>query len=151
MDAPTGLSFVSILVLSGAILVICVALSWRRRSTQGLARRQAQDRAEELLRNVLTTEEYARLGEQGYLEVPSPSHPTRIYCVPRGPGRVAIQEGGLLVESLCIAPVEWLPASDVVITHKLMIEGDEQEYLRRANRYRLKVPTRLPASGSGRS
>ncbi|HZO33032.1 MAG TPA: hypothetical protein VFH48_44380 [Chloroflexota bacterium] len=126
-----------------------MALSWRRRNGKlELAQRVAQDRAEALLRDVLTPEEYAGLGERGYLEVRSPSQPTRIYCVPRGPGRVAIQEGGLLVESLCVAPVDWLPPSDVILAHKLMIEGNEQEYLRRANRYRLKVPARLLASGN---
>ena len=130
----------------GLILALCVALSWRRRSSKlELAERVAQDRAEALLRDVLSAEEYARLGQQGYLEVRSPSMPTRVYCVPKGPGRVAIQEDGMLVESLCVAPIDWLPASDIVLAHKLMIEGDEQEYLRRANRFRLKVPTRLAA------
>jgi hypothetical protein len=149
MDSPAGVSAVPVLVLFGLVLMLCVALSWRRRNGKlELAHRVAQDRAEALLRDVLTPEEYAGLGERGYLEVRSPSQPTRIYCVPRGPGRVAIQEGGLLVESLCIAPVDWLPPSDVVLAHKLMIEGNEQEYLRRANRYRLKVPARLLASGN---
>src|SRR5687767_12552276 len=149
MDALSGVSAVPVLLLFGLVLVLGVALSWRRRNGQlELAHRVAQDRAETLLRDVLTVEEYSRLGEHGYLEVRSPSQPTRIYCVPRGPGRVAVQEDGLLVESLCVAPVDWLPPSDIVLTHKLMIEGDEQEYLRRANRYRLRVPTRLPAPGN---
>ena len=60
---------------SGSFWSLCVALSWRRRSSQlELAERVAQDRAEALLRDVLSAEEYARLGEQGYLEVRSPSH-----------------------------------------------------------------------------
>ena len=149
MDTPTGVSAVPVLIVLGLILVLCVALSWRRRNSKlELAERVAQDRAEALLRDVLSAEEYTRLGQQGYLEVCSPSMPTRIYCVPKGPGRVAIQEDGLLVESLCVAPIDWLPPSDVVLAHKLMIEGDEQEYLRRANRFRLKVPTRLSAPAS---
>lgn len=155
MDTPDSVSVVSILIILGLAIilglttVLGVALSWKRHNSRlELAHREAQDRAEALLRDLLTAEQYTRLGEQGYLEVPSPSQPTRIYCVPKGPGRVAIQEGGLLVESLCVAPVDWLPPSDVVLTHKLMIEGDEQEYLRRANRYRMKVPTRLTAPGN---
>jgi hypothetical protein len=56
---------------------------------------------------------------------------------------VAVAEGGVDVALLCIAPVDWLPPSDVVLAHKLMIEGDEQEYLRRANRRLLSVPNRL--------
>jgi hypothetical protein len=149
MDAPAGMSVVPVLVMFGLTLAICVALSWRRRSSRlELAQRQAQDRAEALLRDMLTAEEYARLGEYGYLEVRSPSQPTRTYNVPRGPGRVAVHERGVAVESLCIAPVEWLPPSDVVLTHKLMIEGNEQEYLRRANRYSLRAPNRFLAAGS---
>jgi hypothetical protein len=49
---------------------------------------------------------------------------------------VAVHEGGAEVESLCVAPAERLPAGDVVLAHKLMIEGDEPEYLRRANHFR---------------
>ena len=148
MGTPDGASVAIVMGIFGAIITICVALSWRRRGTLGLAQRQAQDRAEALLREVLTPAEYASLGEHGYLEVRSPSQPTRIYCVPRGPGRVAVQERGEVVESLCVGPLEWLPPSDVILAHKLMIEGNEQEYLRRANRYRLRVPTKVLASGS---
>ena len=61
---------------------------------------------------------------------------------------MAVQENGVVVESLCVAPVDWLPPSDVVLTHKLMIEGDEQEYLRRANRYLMRLPGRIVATGS---
>jgi len=60
---------------------------------------------------------------------------------------VAIVEGGTEVESLCVTPVDSLPPGDVVLVHKLMIEGDEQEYLRRANRYRLRVPASLLRTG----
>ncbi len=34
---------------------------------------------------------------------------------------------------LCVQPVEGIPRADVVLTHKLMIEGNEQEYLRGAD------------------
>jgi hypothetical protein len=148
METPTDLSSaVPVLLFFGLVLVLCVAVTWRRRNSQlELAHRVAQDRAESLLKDVLTPEEYAGLGERGYLEVRSPSLPARTYCVPRGRGRVAVQEDGLIIESLCVAPVDWLPPGDVVLTHKLMIEGDEQEYLRRANRYRLKVPAKPPAT-----
>jgi hypothetical protein len=149
MDTFDGLSIVGLLVLFGTAIGVCAALGWRRRSGRlGLAQRMAQDRAEALLRDVLTPEEYTQLGEHGYLEVRSPSQPTRIYCVPRGPGRVAVHEGGEVIETLCVGPSEWLPPGDVVLTHKLMIEGNEQEYLRRANRYRLRIPARSPASRS---
>jgi hypothetical protein len=141
------MSGVIALVLFGLTLATCVALSWRRRRNLGLAQRQAQDRAEALLRDILTAEEYAQLREHGYLEVRSRSRPTRMYRIPRGPVQVTVHERGVAVELLCVTPVDWLPPSDVVLTHKLMIEGDEQEYLRRANRYHLRVPNRIPVSG----
>jgi hypothetical protein len=148
MDTPAGMSDVIILVVFGLVVAICVALSWRRwNGSQELERRRAQDRAEALLKDMLTAEEYAQLSEYGYLEVRSRSQPTRTYRVPRGPARVAIHERGVAVEVLCVAPVHWLPPSDVVLAHKLMIEGDEQEYLRRATRYHLRVPNRITAPG----
>jgi hypothetical protein len=36
---------------------------------------------------------------------------------------------------LCLQPVEPLPEGDVVLMHKLMIEANEQEYLRTANHF----------------
>jgi hypothetical protein len=109
--------------------------------------REAHERAETLLKEMLTGAEYDQLRERGYVDVPSPSQPTRTYRVPHKGGRVAIVEGGTEVESLCVTPVDSLPPGDVVLVHKLMIEGDEQEYLRRANRYRLRVPASLLRTG----
>jgi hypothetical protein len=97
----------------------------------------AHERAEALLRELLTEAEYDQLRRCGYLEVRSPSRSTRTYRVPRGLGRVAVHEGDVEIEALCVMPVGWLPPGDIVLTHKLMIEGDEQEYLRRANHFRL--------------
>jgi len=108
---------------------------------------EAHARAETLLKEMLTVAEYDQLGERGYLDVPSPSQPARTYRVPRKGGRVAVVEGGVEIESLCVAPVESVPPGDVVLIHKLMIEGDELEYLRRANRYRLRVPASLLPMG----
>jgi hypothetical protein len=139
--AQVGLALLVVFVVYLAILM-SVRLAQRRCNTE-LMQRVAQDRAEALLKDVLTVAEYAQLDASGYLEVRSPSEPMRTYRVPRKPGRVAVAEGGVDVALLCIAPVDWLPPSDVVLAHKLMIEGDEQEYLRRANRRLLSVPNRL--------
>jgi hypothetical protein len=115
-------------------LAIRAATAWRERGREA---EQAQERAEALLRELLTDAEYAQLDQCGYLDVRSPSQPARTYRVPRRPGRVAVREGDAEVESLCVAPVGWLPPGDVVLAHKLMIEGNEQEYLHRANHFRL--------------
>ena len=146
-----------ILILVATFVITCLTIGlvvhlanggeqpWSR--TPRVTWREAHARAETLLKEMLTVAEYDQLGERGYLDVPSPSEPTRTYRVPRGGGRVAIVEGGAEIESLCVTPVDSLPPGDVVLVHKLMIEGDEQEYLRRANRYRLRVPANLLRTG----
>jgi len=70
---------------------------------------------------------------QGYIDIPSPSDPERVYRVPRSPGQVQVREKGQLTQWLCLQPFEWVPDADLVVIHKLMIEADEQTYLQKAN------------------
>jgi hypothetical protein len=95
---------------------------------------RAERRAAELLRALLTPEQYAQLSERGYIEIPSPAFPQRVYRVPRNAGLVHVFENEKLACSLCLQPLDWIPDADIVIIHKLMIEADEGTYLRRANR-----------------
>ena len=97
--------------------------------------RAATERAELLLAEMLTREQYALLRRQGYLEVPSPSIPNRVYRIPKYQGRVHVYEGGKGVESLCLQPTMRIPDADIVLMHKLMIEGNEPEYLRMAHHF----------------
>jgi hypothetical protein len=97
--------------------------------------RQAQERAERLLRQILTPEDYGLLLRRGYLELPSKLHPQWVYRVPRHQGQVKVFEGETPVLALCVQSVEPIPDADAVIMHKLMIEGDEETYLRVANRF----------------
>jgi hypothetical protein len=94
---------------------------------------ESQKRAEALLRGILSEQEYQQLTRRGFLEVPSPSLPNRVYRVPRNRGPVSVFEEDKLVMNLCIQPTKPVPAADVVMMHKLMIEGNEQEYLKIAN------------------
>ena len=103
----------------------------------GRPRPEAEARAEALLRELLSEAEYRQLARDGYLEVPSPAHPGRTYRVPRGGGRVRVYEGGRPVMALCVQPAAPLPGGDVVLLHKLLIEGDEPAYLRVANHLEL--------------
>jgi hypothetical protein len=48
---------------------------------------------------------------------------------------VKVYEGGVPIMALCVQPVDPVPDGDVVLMHKLMIEGNEEEYLRIANRF----------------
>jgi hypothetical protein len=95
----------------------------------------AKRRASELLRAVLTPEQYSQFTQQGHIDIPSPSDPERVYRVPKSPGRVQVREKGRLTMWLCLQPYEWVPDADVVAIHKLMIEADEETYLQKANHF----------------
>jgi hypothetical protein len=96
-------------------------------------KQEAEQRAEQLLKVLLPAEQYNHLVRKGYLEVQSGMYPYRTYRIPRHRGSVEVYEMGRLVMSLCVQPTEVVPDADVVVMHKLMIEGNEREYLRRAN------------------
>ena len=91
--------------------------------------------AEALLRDVLDEQEYQQLTQRGYLDVKSPSDAKRIYRIPSRDGLVRMYQDGAAVSELCLQPVEPLPRADVIALHKLMIQGDEQEYLTRARHF----------------
>jgi hypothetical protein len=95
---------------------------------------RADRRACQLLRAVLTQEQYRHLIRWGYLDIKSPSAPQRFYRVPKTPGVVHVIENGRLQANLCLQPFDWVPDADVVVIHKLMIEADEETYLLKANR-----------------
>jgi hypothetical protein len=96
----------------------------------------AERKAETLLKNSLTAREYDRLLTSGRLEIPSPTRPHRVYQIPRGPGQVVVVEHGRAIERLCVQPASIvLPDADVILMHKLLIESDEESYLRTANHF----------------
>jgi hypothetical protein len=98
-------------------------------------RSRAERRATGLLRDILTPEQFRQLVWRGYLEIPSPMEPQRVYRVPRTKGYVQVIENGRAIMRLCLQPVESLPDADVVVLHKLMIEANEETYLQKANKY----------------
>ena len=106
------------------------------------ARGDAEARAQELLARFLTTAQLAQLNTAGFIEVPSGMFPGRTYLIPRQPGQVRVAQQGCFAGSLCIQPTRWVPDSDAVLMHKLMIEGNEAEYLRMANRFSIAGSTR---------
>jgi len=96
---------------------------------------RAERRAASLLRETLTAEQLRQLTWRGYVEVSSPTEPKRVYRVPRSKGYVQVLENGRAVMRLCLQPVECLPDADIVVLHKLMIEGNDETYLQKANKY----------------
>jgi hypothetical protein len=96
---------------------------------------RAERRAADLLHDVLTPEQVRQLLWHGYLEIPSPHEPQRVYRVPKTKGYVQVIENGRATMRLCLQPVEYLPDADIVVLHKLMIEANEETYLQKANKY----------------
>jgi hypothetical protein len=96
---------------------------------------QAERRAADLLRDTLTAEQFRQLIWRGYVEIPSPTEPQRLYRVPKNKGYVQVIENGRPTMRLCLQPVEFLPDADIVVLHKLMIEANEESYLQKANKY----------------
>jgi hypothetical protein len=109
-------------------LVLTTVLPWFSKSW-----REAEARAELLVRSILTEEEYETLQRNGYLDIPSPHFPHRTYRVPCGTGTVSVMEQGRCVGRLCVYSTQPIPERETVVVHKLMIEGNEQDYLRQAN------------------
>jgi hypothetical protein len=95
----------------------------------------ADGRARALLREMLSEGEYQQLTKFGYLEVSSPSNDQRVYRIPGAGGLVRVYERGTAVMELCLQSTEPLPDGDVIVLHKLMIQGNEQEYLAKANHF----------------
>ncbi len=142
--------------LLGAVLVaivVLIALTWlvleertpqarpdARSSSWLFLRRwwpREKQRAEEVLSALLTEAEYEQLRANGYLDVASPTRPGRVYRVPRDLGQVLVLDGGIPTEHLCLEPTgRSLPEADMVVLHKLLIQADEEWYLRTANHIR---------------
>ncbi len=95
---------------------------------------EAERRAEVLLREVVGERGFGEMVRRGYLEIRSPMFPSRVYLVPERQGPVTVCEHGRPMMRLCVQTVDRVPDYDVVVMHKLMIEGNERDYLRIANR-----------------
>jgi hypothetical protein len=127
-----------ILTLSAALLLLALFFTLLRFSSSVTYRSRvaSEQRAEVLLRDLLNQSQLHQLRRRGYLDVPSPSRANRTYRIPRSRDQVRVYEDGRLIERLCVQAVEPVPTGDVVVMHKLMIEGNEDEYLRLANHFR---------------
>jgi len=141
-----GAEDVTQVVLAAVVLLlfvaaVCLFLVWLSAMLQqdtflGADLRGPSDEcAEALLRDLLDEQEYQQLTQRGYLDVKSPADAKRVYRIPRRQGLVQMYQDGVAVRDLCLQPVEPLPGADVIALHKLMIQGDEQEYLLHARHF----------------
>jgi hypothetical protein len=104
----------------------------RGRAEERRFRLEAEERAEALLRDSLSEEEWRTWQQFGYVEVRSRLHPDRRYLVaPDTP--VIVLERGRAVGAICIQPQERLPRADRLLAKKLLAEGDEGTFLRVGN------------------
>ncbi|HEX6512776.1 MAG TPA: hypothetical protein VF157_10780 [Chloroflexota bacterium] len=138
MIASSGLAFAvaQVGIITGVFLILCGTLAWwlyHRETSLSTERCEAERRAQQLLRQVLSHDQHHQLAALGFLELRSRLIPGRCYRVPRRRGQVQVYEEGRHAGSLCIQPTRWVPDGDLVLMHKLMIEGSEAEYLRTAN------------------
>ncbi len=104
---------------------------------------RADDRAEALLRENLSPEQlvdYRRRREFDVVKVKFGSPPRR-YRITRGwAGNVfLVGDDGAMVAKFCIHPVEEIPFADNMLAQKLMLELDEEQFLRVANRTALRA------------
>ena len=125
-----GSQLLALLPLIAIILVVIYGVYWVMKSD-----REANERAEKVVKAVLSPEETQQLQQSGFLDIPSPGYPGRVYRVPSGQGMVAVIESGRCVERLCAQSTTPIPDRELVLIHKLMIEGNEQEYLQTANHF----------------
>jgi len=124
-----------IYVLLEIVAILCIVLFWRLSRDIKFKWSEADRRANELLRSVLTSEQYRQLMRHGYLDIKSSHDPECIYRVPRTKGQVRVILQGRHKANLCLQPLEAVPDADIVVIHKLMIEADEETYLQTANRF----------------
>jgi len=122
-------------VLSALASVVLILALGELIVHSSFGRLEARRRAGELLRSVLTADQYGQMMQWGHIDIPSPSDPERVYRVPKGSGRVQVREKGKLTMWLCLQPLERVPEADMMVMHKLMIEADEETYLQKANRF----------------
>ncbi|MGI5837396.1 MAG: hypothetical protein ACOX87_13040 [Chloroflexota bacterium] len=135
----TFMTGILVIVVSMPILAWCCTsyTSFKTiRESEATARRLAEAdlKAQSLLRQMLTEQEYRQLAEHGCLKVHSPNVADRSYWIfPDRNRPVEVYESGEYVAKLCLQPYQRLPVPDIVLMHKLMIEGNEGSYLREAN------------------
>ncbi len=99
-----------------------------------------QMRAEKLMKEVLGDTLYNEFITTQQITIPSKLYPDRYYTI-REFGFVQVIDHGQLVEELCVVPKDGaIVTQDVVALKKLMLEGDEKEFLKIANHFQKGVP-----------
>lgn len=86
-------------------------------------------RSERLLDRMLSSKQRKYWHRNRYIDIQSPAYPTRLYRIPEH-GKVLCFDSGKLTKRLCIYSIDRMPLADKMVALKVMIESDEQEFLR---------------------
>lgn len=102
-----------------------------------IERSAAEKRAERLLQTALSAAQREELAAKGFftLRTLSKNGEERIYRIRRGRSRNVeqIDAAGNRLKTLCAHPVAAVPDADTMLAQKLMLEDDEESFLRIAN------------------
>jgi len=93
------------------------------------ARKAAAERAEKLLESCLTSEQRGQLAKHGWFTVVARSG--RVYQIKRGRARNVIEMR--TGRTYCCHPIDNVPDADTMLAQKMMLEVEEDEFLRMAN------------------
>lgn len=109
------------------------AQEWRAQEEQRrLDQQLAAEKARVLLEENLSDEQRAQLHDNNWFEVVTPKGTYRIRF--GRAGNVDRYRDGRHVDRYCIHPEENVPNEDVMLAQKLLLETDEEAFLRIANR-----------------
>ena len=89
----------------------------------------AVKRAEQLLDRLLTSKQRRYWHRNRYVDIRSPAYPNRLYRIPAH-GQIMCFDSGKLTKRLCIYSLDRIPLADKIVALKVMIESDEQEFLK---------------------
>lgn len=112
-----------------------------RRAVVAAAESLARQKAEELLTAHLSQKQASDLRAKGWFDVTvfSRNGSVKTYQVSRGrAGNVfLVDSSGKRLQRYCIHPIAAVPDADTMLAQKLLLEGDEDLFLRTANMTRL--------------
>jgi hypothetical protein len=141
-EAETEPMLITYLLLGGGLLLLLAVWTLCRLGILPCTVQAAEQRAEQLLQQHMTPQQYQQLQERGYIEIPSGLHPDQLYRIFRQRQRVQIYtrnqansgEPRQKYGELCVVACDPVPDADLFLAHKWMIEADERVYLAIANR-----------------
>jgi hypothetical protein len=104
----------------------------------------ANKRADRLLVSLLTTRQKKMWMAMGFLLLPSATMPGVVYKVQRSTHMIRMYRDGVPEVDLCVHENEGLPLSDRVIAMKFLLETEESEIHKYANRHAVPIHSREP-------